>query len=83
MLDDEPFDMPKLKEEAKQEVKRSTFTFPVFGDDEEMNIVTPKRRERKKINREKTRKQTTREREKTKNRHKCRSDKEKRKCRLY
>ncbi len=44
--DDEPFDMPKLKEEAKKEVKKSTFTFPVFGDDEKEE-PTPKRRERK------------------------------------
>ncbi len=66
LLDDEPFDMPKLKEEAKQEVKRSTFTFPVFGDDEEMNIVTPKRRERKEDKPRENEKQTTREREKTK-----------------
>lgn len=42
-LEDDLFDMPKLKEEAKEEVKKSTFTFPVFGDDE----ITSKRRERK------------------------------------
>ncbi len=32
------FDMPKLKEEAKEEVKRSTFTFPVFEDEEDKPI---------------------------------------------
>lgn len=56
--DDEPFDMPKLKEEAKEEVKRSTFTFPVFDDDEK-ELTTSKRRERK----EERRKEKAQERE--------------------
>ena len=57
LVDDDVYDMPKLKEEAKQEVKRSTFTFPVFGDDEDDGeVVAPKRRERKEERREPERK---------------------------
>lgn len=44
--DDEPFDMPKLKEEAKEEVKRSNFTFPVYADDES-DVISTRRREQK------------------------------------
>ena len=36
------FDMPKLKEEADEEVRTSSFTFPVF-DDDELEIVDNKR----------------------------------------
>ena len=32
--DEDLFDMPKLKEEAEAEVRTSTFTFPVFDDDD-------------------------------------------------
>lgn len=35
--DDDLFDMPKLKEEAREEVRTNTFTFPVF-DDEDLDI---------------------------------------------
>ena len=33
-IEDTLFDMPKLKEEAEEEVRTSSFTFPVFDDDE-------------------------------------------------
>lgn len=37
------FDMPKLKEEADEEVRTSSFTFPVFDDDELLVNNEPKR----------------------------------------
>lgn len=40
--EDEEVYMPKLKEEAKEEIKKSNFTFPVFDDESE--IVPSKRR---------------------------------------
>lgn len=42
--DEELFDMPKLKEEAKEEVKSNTFTFPIFDDDEKEEAPSQKRR---------------------------------------
>jgi len=36
------FDMPKLKEEADEEVRTSAFTFPVF-DDDELELIDNKR----------------------------------------
>lgn len=41
-IEDTLFDMPKLKEEAEEEVRTSSFTFPVF-DDEELMESEPKR----------------------------------------
>jgi len=35
-IEDTLFDMPKLKEEAEEEVRTSSFTFPVFDDDDLM-----------------------------------------------
>lgn len=46
------FDMPKLKEEAKEEIKKSTFTFPIFEDDDD-KPVTSKRERRETMRREK------------------------------
>lgn len=46
------FDMPKLKEEAKEEIKKSTFTFPIFEDDDD-KPVTSKRERRETVRREK------------------------------
>ncbi len=40
--EEDTFDMPKLKEEAREERRSSNFTFPIFGDDEK-EIVTEKR----------------------------------------
>lgn len=67
-IEEDLFDMPKLKEEAKEEVKKSTFTFPVFGDDE----ITSKRRERKE-ERQKER-STRRERENQRDEEKQKRD---------
>ncbi len=39
------FDMPKLKEEAKEEKKINTFTFPVIDDDTVAKRITKERRE--------------------------------------
>lgn len=36
------FDMPKLKEEARAEKRTSNFTFPIFGDDDK-DVITEKR----------------------------------------
>ena len=44
--DEELFDMPKLKEEAEEEVRTSTFTFPVF-DDEEVDLKETSRTSKK------------------------------------
>lgn len=43
---DDLFDMPKFKEEVKEEKKANSFTFPVFNDDETPEIVEPKRTRR-------------------------------------
>lgn len=40
--EDDVFDMPKLKEEARAEKRTTNFTFPIFGDDEK-DIITEKR----------------------------------------
>lgn len=37
--DDDLFDMPRLKEEAKEEVRTSSFTFPVFDDEDEIDLT--------------------------------------------
>ena len=68
-IDDEPFDMPKLKEEAKKEVKKSTFTFPVFGDEEK--DLTSRRRE----HREESRRPDREERRKQRNEIKLEEEK--------
>lgn len=44
--EDDVFDMPKLKEEAREERKSNSFTFPFFDDDEK-ELVTEKRRAKK------------------------------------
>ncbi len=63
--DEDLFDMPKLKEEAKEEVRTSTFTFPVF-DDEDLDIKdesrTNKKREERKEERKEPVKKSTGER---------------------
>lgn len=57
------FDMPKLKEEAKEEVRTSTFTFPVF-DDEDLDLKetsrTSKKKEEKKETKEEYKKNSSR-----------------------
>lgn len=44
---DDAFDMPKLKEDEKKEVKTKTFTFPVFDDEEKMPHKERAKREEK------------------------------------
>ena len=49
--EEELFDMPKLKEEAEEEVRTSAFTFPVFDEDDEddiLGVTRSKSREEKK-----------------------------------
>lgn len=55
--DEDLFDMPKLKEEAQEELKSNTFTFPVF-DDEEKEIVTEKRKPQKEPKKEEPKRST-------------------------
>lgn len=45
-LSDDLFDMPKFKEEVKEEKKANSFTFPVFNDNEELTDYSEKRTKR-------------------------------------
>ncbi len=57
------FDMPKLKEEAKEEKRINTFTFPVFDDDEKpQERRTTREKKEEKVEEEKPVKEVARER---------------------
>lgn len=59
--EEELFDMPKLKVEAEEEVRTSSFTFPVFDDDEDIIETTRSKSVREKSEKKDSEKKSYRE----------------------